>query len=163
MDLTLAYPGLWITPGIYATHGRYLDCISRCLAWRRGVAAALAPVTAQPPATGRPNDYEAVLALCAPSPPAVAAPVGAGDTGGTSRLSSSIRAHGYRRLRGEPTCALAPGAGGRRGSEVVGALGVLRLAGLGLLQAEVTPAEMGRAGRAAMGEVVRRFGIEARH
>ena len=87
-----------------------------------------------------------------------------GDTGGTSRLWSSIKAHGYSRLRGEPTWrasrrALA-GAAGALGAL---ALAVLRLAGLGHFQAEVTPAEIGRAGRAAMGEVVRRLGIEARH
>jgi predicted phosphodiesterase len=62
-QLQLAYPGLWLRPDVYATHGHYLDCHNsvrtfECLASRlvRRVGR-----TAQQ-GFRTPDDYEAVLA-----------------------------------------------------------------------------------------------------
>jgi predicted phosphodiesterase len=59
--LELAYPGVWLRPGVYATHGHYLDCHNgvrtfECLA--RAVSERLVPHDGY----SAPDDYEAVLA-----------------------------------------------------------------------------------------------------
>ena len=59
----LAYPGIWLRPDIYATHGHYLDCHHQvatfeCLA--RAVSERLYRKAA--PGYRTPDDYEAVLA-----------------------------------------------------------------------------------------------------
>jgi Calcineurin-like phosphoesterase len=63
VELVLAYPGLWVRPDIYATHGHYLDCHNRvatfeCLA--RAVSERLTPRPRRRYRT--PDDYEVVLA-----------------------------------------------------------------------------------------------------
>jgi len=62
-ELVLAYPGLWLRPDVYATHGHYLDCHNdvrtfECLA--RGLVERVK----RSPRDGysSPDDYEAVLA-----------------------------------------------------------------------------------------------------
>jgi predicted phosphodiesterase len=61
-ELVLAYPGLWLRPDVYATHGHYLDCHNdvatfECLA-RRATERLI-----REPRNGyrTPDDYEAVL------------------------------------------------------------------------------------------------------
>jgi hypothetical protein len=60
-ELELAYPGVWLRPDVYATHGHYMDCYRRlprieCLA-----AAAMIRATGRLPALTVPEDYERAL------------------------------------------------------------------------------------------------------
>jgi UDP-2,3-diacylglucosamine pyrophosphatase LpxH len=60
-ELSIAYPGLWLRPDVYATHGHYMDCHMtlprlECLA----AAASIRALGPLPERTG-PDDYERVL------------------------------------------------------------------------------------------------------
>lgn len=61
--LELAYPGLWLRPDVYATHGHYLDCHNR-VATFECLASAVIKRLVRPKRDGfrTPDDYEAVLA-----------------------------------------------------------------------------------------------------
>ncbi len=62
-EVVLAYPGLWLRPDVYATHGHYLDCHNR-VATFECLARRFAEVLLREPRNGyrTPDDYEAVLA-----------------------------------------------------------------------------------------------------
>ena len=62
-ELELAYPGLWLRPDLYATHGHYLDCHNR-VATFECLASAFVKRLVRPGRDGfqTPDDYEAVLA-----------------------------------------------------------------------------------------------------
>jgi calcineurin-like phosphoesterase family protein len=60
-ELQLAYPGIWLRPDVYATHGHYMDCHmslprTECIA-----AAATMRAFGAPPSPAGPADYERVL------------------------------------------------------------------------------------------------------
>jgi UDP-2,3-diacylglucosamine pyrophosphatase LpxH len=59
----LAYPGLWLRPDVYATHGHYLDCHSRARTFECRASEITRRVRRMSPDGYRtPDDYEAVLA-----------------------------------------------------------------------------------------------------
>jgi predicted phosphodiesterase len=62
-ELELAYPGVWLRPDLYATHGHYLDCHNR-VATFECLASAVIKRLVRPGRDGfrTPDDYEAVLA-----------------------------------------------------------------------------------------------------
>lgn len=62
-QVELAYPGVWLRPDLYATHGHYLDCHNR-VATFECLASALIKRLVRPKRDGfrTPDDYEAVLA-----------------------------------------------------------------------------------------------------
>lgn len=61
-ELVLAYPGAWLRPDVYATHGHYLDCHNHVLTFEC-VARRVSEILTREPRDGyrRPDDYEAVL------------------------------------------------------------------------------------------------------
>jgi hypothetical protein len=62
-ELMVAYPGVWLADGVWATHGHYLDAHSAAPSIECMTAAALGFVRRRPPpAASSPADYEAVLA-----------------------------------------------------------------------------------------------------
>ena len=63
VELVLAYPGLWVRPDIYATHGHYLDCHNQVATFECLARAVSERLTARPRRCYRtPDDYEVVLA-----------------------------------------------------------------------------------------------------
>jgi predicted phosphodiesterase len=62
-ELVLAYPGVWLRPDVYATHGHYLDCHNDVRTFEC-LARALVERLTRAPRDGysTPDDYEAVLA-----------------------------------------------------------------------------------------------------
>jgi predicted phosphodiesterase len=63
VELVLAYPGVWLRPDIYATHGHYLDCHNRVATFECLARAVSERLTARPRRCYRtPDDYELVLA-----------------------------------------------------------------------------------------------------
>ncbi len=61
-ELAIAYPGVWLRPDVYATHGHYLDCHNDVRTFECLAAAAVAKLTRAPRHGYRaPEDYEAVL------------------------------------------------------------------------------------------------------
>ena len=157
--LSLAYPGLWVRDDVYAIHGHYLDrhvtipgfeplavrLSERLL--RRGAA--------EPPPGA--DGYEVVLG-----------PVygllhewaqsshhgTARGAGASQRVYRMLTSDGRgRSLRGRFVGGLAYPA----------AIAALNAAGLGPVRADLSGPELRRAGLRAMGETVRRLGVEAEH
>lgn len=59
--LELAYPGVWLRPDIYATHGHYLDCHNGARTFEC-LARAVSERIVRRGGYATPDDYEAVLA-----------------------------------------------------------------------------------------------------
>jgi predicted phosphodiesterase len=163
-EVLVAYPGVWIRPDVYATHGHYLDCHMTVPRPECLLAALMKGVVGGPPENGAmPQDYEAVLApiYAFAYSYAQSAPLDGASGTVPAELWQRLKAHGRRRVR----------AAGRPGSGtalVGGALGLavlatLNRAGVGPFKADLSPAELGRAGLAAMREVIGRLGVEADH
>jgi predicted phosphodiesterase len=61
-EVTLAYPGLWLRPGTYATHGHYLDVHLTVPRLESIAASAMVRVTGRGPDPRTADDFESVLA-----------------------------------------------------------------------------------------------------
>jgi hypothetical protein len=157
-ELTIAYPGLWLRDGVYATHGHYLDLHNsvptvECVA----VSATERLLGGREPERRVPDDYEAALgpvysltyALAQAGPPSQVL------TGGASAAI-------WRRTGGSGG---SPGIAGRLlgGLAIPGAVALLNRAGLGPYRPDLTGRALRRAALAAMAATVDRLGIEADH
>ncbi len=172
--LTAAYPGLWVRPDVYAIHGHYLDCHITIPTLERLGIGTMGRIMRRPiGALACPDDYEAVTGPVFAWIDAIArqAPTGdalnggltvrawqalGGDNGSRSRVAES----GWRRL------ANRNGAHRRRSLKaraLAGAFPVgvaaLNRTGFGPFHADLSPAELRRAGLRAMGEVALRLGL----
>jgi hypothetical protein len=156
-SLDVVYPGIWLDDGIYATHGHYLDRHQTVPSFERLGAGVLARLLRAPAAAAvAPDDYELALAPMYSLLDAVAARVG----DGRAAAPANVSARAWRTLAGETprvwrTRALA-------GAFPL-AVGTLNRLGLGPLKADLSGVELRRAGLRAMGEVVARLRIDARH
>jgi predicted phosphodiesterase len=155
VDLRLAYPGLWLRPDVYATHGHYLD-LDLTIPRLESIAASLmGRLTGRSRSCSSAADYEAVLAPIyafyerltdGARPEAL-------SRGGT--LSRTV----WKRATGE----------GRAGRVLLGrvaipgAVGVLNGLGLGPFGTELTGIELRRAGLLAMGRVADALAPGAEH
>jgi len=160
--VSAAYPGLWVRPDVYATHGHYLDCHLTVPTIERLSVAAMSRLLGRPAASfSRAEDYEAVAAPVFAWRDAVARDARAGNA--VNRVDT-IRA--WRALAGE-----AGGAPSRaqklRGLALAGAfplaVAALNRAGLGPLRTDISTEELRRAGLRAMGEVADRLGLGDAH
>jgi hypothetical protein len=155
--MDVAYPGVWLADGVYATHGHYVDRHSTVPSFERLSAGALGRVLGdRPEDISSPDDYEVVLAPIYALLDAVAAR--APDGQGPSHANASTRA--WRALAGDGRRPLR-----RRllaGAFPLG-VGALNRAGIGPFRADVSGSELRRAGLRAMREVVARLGVDARH
>jgi UDP-2,3-diacylglucosamine pyrophosphatase LpxH len=59
-ELALGYPGLWVRPDVYATHGHYLDCHNRAATFECLACSAVARAK-RVRRFREPDDYEAVV------------------------------------------------------------------------------------------------------
>lgn len=158
-EMLMAYPGLWVRPGVWATHGHYLDCHNTVPAIEVLAAAAVGRLVGGLPA-GRlaPDAYEAMLAPVYAFNYEVAQAAASGrrvrGPGGSVRL--------WRRLMrrdGRPSARrLLLG-----GVVLPSAVAAVNRAGLGPFSRDLSPAAVRRAALRAMGSVVERLGIDAEH
>jgi hypothetical protein len=165
LDLAIAYPGLWIRPDVYATHGHYLDCHTTVPRLDPLLASLAAAALERLPARrATPGDYEAVLApvyaVAYEYAQSRAALKNAPD-GPPIALWRALQDFGWRRMSRGP----GDGVGSRAllGLAVSGALGLMKLSGLGAFSLDLSLGTTARAGVAAATEVVERLGIAARH
>lgn len=173
--VSVAYPGLWLRPDVYAIHGNYLDCHLTVPTMERIAIAATGRVLGMSAQSfGQVDDYEAVSApvfawidaMAANAPTGAVlngnatvrmwrALGGAGSVGNGAAMSAPQRA---RR-------ALEPAA--LRRWALVGAfplaVAALNRAGLGPLSSNISASELRRAGLGAMGEVAARLGLGEAH
>ena len=173
--VTVAYPGLWVRPDVYATHGHYLDCHLTIPTLERLTMGAMERVLGKPPDSLRgAADYESICAPMFAWRDAVAR-----DERTGSALNGIATVTAWRALRGEadPAAASEPGVGLgaaltrhlrgharrlRTRALVAGfplAVAALNRAGLGPLRSEISAQELRRAGLRAMGEVADRLDL----
>ncbi len=156
-EVSCAYPGLWLRPDVYATHGHYLDCHVTVPTVERLALGAMSRVLRRPPSSfAGADDYEAVMGPAFAWIDAVAQQAPTGDT-----LNGQVTVRAWRALRPAP---------GRRGlsSRALAAafpvgVAALNAAGLGPLRADISRPELRRAGLRAIGEVGERLGVGAGH
>ncbi len=151
-----AYPGAWLRPDVYATHGHYCDRHTTVPLFERIAAGAMARVAGEPaagPATA--DEYEAIL-------DPMYAWIHAVAQNGGARLGTG--SHGVSTRAWSTLTASRRGSGLRRRALVAGfpvAVAALNLAKLGPLRADISGPELRRAGLLAFGEVVARLDVPA--
>ncbi len=165
----VAYPGLWVRPDVYATHGHYLDCHLTVPTLER-LSVAIMSRLLRRPASGfeRAEDYEAMGSPVFAWRDAVARYAHTGAAlNGMATVSAWQALGGGRDSDGTAGKGAAGAltrlrARARRQAIVTGfplAVAALNRAGLGPLRAEISSDELRRAGLAAMGEVAARLGL----
>ena len=172
-EVELAYPGFWLRPNTYATHGHYLDrhltvpsferlavaAVERVLSGSRDSAGVEADTRGDPGAES-PDDYERIQAPLYAFLFTLAQSGGApkdrlGGANPSARVWQAVGG-GYgraARIRGRLLGSVA----------LPGAVGVANRLGLGPVKSDLSPGAITRAGLDAMGEVVLRLGIDADH
>jgi hypothetical protein len=112
-ELWIAYPGAWLRPDVYATHGHYMDCHMSLPRLECIAAAATMRAFGPPPSPAGPADYERILRpiyglsyamaqarfarrAARPSEQAWRAVAGAGNNGGAAGAGARAR-RGARR------------------------------------------------------------------
>jgi hypothetical protein len=173
-DLSAAYPGLWLRPDVYATHGHYLDCHLTVPTMERLGIGITGRVLGRPAdAFATVADYEAVTAPVFAWIDAVARQ---SPTGSTLNGQSTVRV--WRALNGERDNG-GSGRNGRSGADLRAMVGDLRVRalagafpvgiaalnrmGIGTFHADISAPELRRAGLRAMGEVATRLGLGDAH
>jgi Calcineurin-like phosphoesterase len=167
----LAYPGAWLRPGVYATHGHYLDRHLTVPTFERLAVAAVervlggsgevseAPGSPEDPGSASVEDYERTQA---PVYAFLFALAQAGSTGG--RLAGANPSARVWQALGGGYGRAAKLRGWLLGTVALpGAVGVANRLGLGPVRSDLSPGAITRAGLAAIGEVTHRLGIEADH
>jgi hypothetical protein len=155
-EVTLAYPGLWLRDGVYATHGHYLDVALTVPRLESIAASAMARISGRRAACRSPDDYEAVLA-----------PLYAFFFGLTQGTQRPLRRGS--RLSRTVWAAANGGAPGRLSSlllgrvTIPGAVAILNRAGIGPFHPDISGPALRRSGLRAMCGVVSSLGIEAEH
>ena len=158
-SLDVVYPGIWLDDGVYATHGHYLDRHVTVPSFERlgaGVLGRLLGAPADGATLARRLRGRARADVRAARRDRRSA---CGD--GRAAAPGNVSARAWQRL--------SPDGSATRGAHacVAGAfpLAIARAqpAGLGPLKADLSGAELRRANLRAMGEVVERLGIDARH
>ena len=159
-ELSLAYPGLWVRPDVYATHGHYLDCHVTVPTFERLAIAVIEKLAGTLPAGLRStDDYEAVQA------PLYGLLYGVAQSGRRPRrgLGENASARVWEAVHGRD--GRRPGMRGRLLGSVVlpGVVTAANRLGLGPLRPDISMAEIRRAGLRAMRELVGRLAIDAEH
>lgn len=161
-----AYPGLWVRPDVYATHGHYLDCHLTVPTLERLSVGAMSRLLGRPATDfDSVDDYEAMGAPVFAWRDAVARDARTGAAlngmatvtawhalGGGDARNGRGRVGARRRLRNRAIALAFPLA-----------VAALNRAGVGPLRANVSSGELRRAGLSAMGEVAARLGLGDAH
>lgn len=157
-----AYPGLWLRPDVYATHGHYLDChLTVPTIERLGIALTARVLRRPADKFAGVEDYEAVTAPVFAWIDAVArqTPTGAMLNGQSSvRVWSAL--NGGRKRRGGLGADVRTQAI-KRGFPL--AVAALNRAGIGTFNADISGQQLRRSGLQAMGETTARLGLGDAH
>jgi hypothetical protein len=157
--LRIAYPGLWVRPDVFATHGHYLDVHNTVPTFERIAIGAVQRVGGRLPSDGplTPDDYEAAVGPVY----ALAYSMAQSVRRGRSVAGSAASVRMWRVVNGS--------AGRRVPAMLLGgvalpiAIAGLNRAGLGPFKPDLSGVELRRAGLLGMATVVERLGIEAEH
>jgi predicted phosphodiesterase len=155
--MRVAYPGLWLRPDVYATHGHYLDCHLTMPTLERLSAGAMSRLLGRSPSLFQcVGDYEAVGAPMFAWRDAVARDARTG-----AALNGAATVTAWDALGGSGTSAGRGSVRWLRRRAIAAAfplaIAVLNRAGIGPLRADISMSELRRAGLCAMGEVAARL------
>jgi hypothetical protein len=154
----IAYPGMWVRPDVYATHGHYLDSHLTVPTLERLSVGVMSRVVKRPASTfSGADDYEAVGSPVFAWRDAVAR---SGRTGESLNGMATVTA--WRALNRSGSSRPRWRTRAARRAVVAAfppAVAALNRAGIGPLSASVSPGELRRAGLLAMGEVAARLGL----
>jgi Calcineurin-like phosphoesterase len=157
-NVVVAYPGIWVREDVWAHHGHYLDVHLAVPSMERVAAGVMGRVAGE---AGRREGAEAYEARLGPLYAWIEAVADQAPTSALLNGEGTVIA--WRVLRGR-------GAGpGRRLLSLAAAAGFplavagMNRAGLGPLSADISPRALQRAGLQAMGEVLARLHVSARH
>jgi predicted phosphodiesterase len=153
-EVTLAYPGLWLRPDVYATHGHYLDLHLTVPRLESIAASAMGRVTGRGANPGSADDYEAVMAPLYGFYAGLAqgASTRALERGGA--MSRSV----WSRATGNGLVGILLGR-----ITIPGAVAALNRLGFGPFKPELTGDELRGAGLLAMGRVAEALAPRAEH
>ena len=171
IELRMSYPGVWLRDDVYATHGHYLDRHLTIPTFERlglalvertlGLSPALPDPLEDPEQSRDPDSPDSYEQITAPVYAFLFALAQAGALSGHPGGTPSKRV--WDALSGGDSAA-GKIRGWLLGSVALpGAVGVANRLGLGPVRSDLSPGAISRAGVNAMGEVVQRLGIEARH
>jgi UDP-2,3-diacylglucosamine pyrophosphatase LpxH len=154
-EVEVAYPGTWLRPGTYATHGHYLDLHMSIP--RVEVIAVRATARANgglAPAPRTPVDYEAAVTPLY----AFAYALAQGTPRARRVLGMDLSRKVWARIDG------SPGLSNRalRGMAIPSAVWALNRAGVGPFEAKITGTSLRESGLAAMVELIEALAIDAR-
>ena len=155
-ELTLAYPGIWLAEGVYATHGHYLDAhLSVPTFERLGVGVVERVIGGLPHGGRTPDDYERAQA------PLYAFLFSLAQSGGTGGQGPGPSAKVWAALGGGASAAKTV-RGLLLGSVALpGAIAVANRLGIGKFSADLSVAKISRATIVAMAETMKRLEIDA--
>jgi hypothetical protein len=172
--VTVAYPGLWVRPDVYATHGHFLDAHLTVPTLERIGVGVMGRLLERPPGTlDGAEGYESVTAPIyawrdAITRYAAAGPVlnGLATARAWRALSSGRNGAGRQRANGAKQMlrsarVAASKAAIKRGFPLM--VGGLNRAGLGPVNADISRTELRRSGLRAMGEVAARLHLGEAH
>ncbi len=172
--VTVAYPGFWVRPDVYAMHGHYLDCHVTIPTLERLGIGAMSRVLSRPAdSLCCVEDYETVsgplfawidaVARQGPTGPALDGSITVRAwhaLGGDDSTHSALAKDGSRTIVRGRLASVAPAV---RRRALVGAfplvVAALNRAGMGPLKADISGHELRRAGLCAIGEVSARLGL----
>jgi UDP-2,3-diacylglucosamine pyrophosphatase LpxH len=159
--VSAAYPGLWLRPDVYATHGHYLDChLTVPTMERLGIGMTARALRRPSESFTTVGDYEAVTGPVFAWIDAVARQA---PTGATLNGQSTVRI--WRALAGN--AGNGRSKADLRSRALAGAFPIavaaLNKAGLGSFNADISSHELRRAGLRAMGEVAARLELGDAH
>jgi predicted phosphodiesterase len=153
-ELELAYPGVWLRPGTYATHGHYIDAQMSIPRLEAIAIAATARATGGlPPPPRTPDDYEAVVT------PLYALAYALAQGSGRARrvLGMDLSRNVWKRVNTSHdlrTRAL-------RGVAIPSAVWALNRAGMGPFEAELSGRRLRESGLRGMRDLIQALEIDA--
>jgi predicted phosphodiesterase len=153
-QIELAYPGVWLRPGTYATHGHYIDAhmsIPRLEAIAISATARITGGMAPPPRT--PDDYEAAMT------PLYAFAYALAQSSGRARrvLGMDLSRNVWKRINGRRdirTRALS-------GLAIPSAVWALNRAGMGPFEAKLSGITLRESGLRGMTDLIDALAIDA--
>lgn len=162
-ELTVAYPGIWLRDDVYATHGHYLDAHLTVPRVECLVAAAVERFGTRLGADGPRSaaDYEAIFAPMYALSHAIAQNARAHPATRRNNLSRDVWTLATGGNGGSTAAKLRGALVGH--AAIPAAVAAINATGFGPFKPDLSGKELGRAGLAAIGEVVDRLGIDARH
>lgn len=154
-ELRVAYPGVWLRPDVYATHGHYLDCHMTIPTLERlGIALTERAVGLARADLRTPDDYEAVVQPLYELVYGFAQASGGGRRAfGSGRSVAALRHYSRRGARRRLEARIVAGV------LFPAAIGALNRAGLGPLTSDLSGPSLRGSTLTAMATVAERLGL----